>query len=99
VETRARLARSLLAALELADRELPPTYAVAPLIRRPEVRDCREPLLELANRLDEDRDVNVQTLAMISQLLTDGGSPLYNAHTERSLAHVLRSALVVDAEG
>jgi hypothetical protein len=99
VETRARLARSLLAALELADREVPPTFAMVPLIRRPEVRGCRESLLELARRLHEDRDMNVQTLATISQLLTDGGSPLYNAHAEQSLAHVFRSALVAsDAE-
>ena len=93
-DCRARFARALLAAVELADRELPPASAMAPLIRRSEVQDCRELVLELAERLGEDKQLNVQGLAMTSRLLTEGCGPLYHAHAEHSLAAVLRAALV-----
>jgi hypothetical protein len=93
-QTRARLARSLRAALEIADREHPPDSAMVPLIRCAEVRDCRELILELADRMDEDRDVSAQALATISRLLADGGSPLYDTHANRSLGRVLSAAVV-----
>src|SRR3954471_14384921 len=93
-ETRARLARSLRAALDIADRELPPASAMRPVIRCAEVRDCRELILELASRMDGNRDVAVRALATISRLLVDGGSPLYDSHANRSLGHVLSAAVV-----
>ena len=76
VKSRARLARSLLGALEFADRQLPADPAVARLIRRAEVRECRGLLLELAERLRDDWPLSAQGLAKISQLVTQGDSPL-----------------------
>jgi hypothetical protein len=92
-KTRARLARSLLAALELADRQLPAVPGVVPLVRRLEVQRCRDLFLELAERL-RDRELNVQGVAMISRLVTQGDSPLYDEHAERSLGATLRSAIL-----
>jgi hypothetical protein len=93
LKSRARLARSLLGALELADREPPAAPAVARLIRRSQVRDCRALLLELVERLHDDWPPSAQGLAKISQLVTQGDSPLYE-HAERSLRDSLRSALL-----
>jgi hypothetical protein len=92
-KSRARLATSLLGALELADREPPAAPAVARLIRRAQVRDCRGLLLELVERLDDDWPLSAQGLAEISQLVTQADSPLYE-HAERSLRDCLRSALL-----
>ena len=94
VKSRTRLARSLLGALEFADRELPADPAIARLIRRAEVRECRGLLLELAERLRDDWPLSAQGLAKISVLVTQGDGPLYHEHAERSLRDSLRSALL-----
>jgi hypothetical protein len=94
VKSRTRLARSLLGAVEFADRELPAAPAVARLIPRAVVRECRGLLLELAERLRDDWPRSAQGLAMISQLVTQRDGPLYYEHAERSLRDSLRSALL-----
>lgn len=90
-ETRARLARSLRAALDLATSDLslrcPP-----PLVRYSEVRACESLFHDLLARLDEGGTVSVQGLALTSLLLRDGASPLFCDHAARSLAEDLRLA-------
>jgi hypothetical protein len=93
-KTRARLAASLVAALELADRQLTAAPALKPLVPRAEVWACRGLLLELAERLRGDTDPNVQGLAIISRLVTRPDSPLRSDHAEHSLHATLRAALL-----
>jgi len=93
LKARREIRRSLLAALELAGRQSPPASTLPPLIRRREVLACSELIVALADRIDEDSDLNVQGLAMTSQLLRDGGSPLYCEHARRPLSATLHSAL------
>ncbi len=87
------MVRSLLAAVELAGRQLPPASALAPLIRRQEVLASRELILELAARISGDGDLSVQALAMTSQLLRDGGSPFYCEDARRSIEGALQATL------
>src|SRR4051794_22718127 len=57
-KTRARIAKSLLAAVEIADREVP--IALGLSVHRPEVRDCRQLLVDLAERLGADDHTEVR---------------------------------------
>jgi hypothetical protein len=86
---RKRLARSLRSALEVADR--PPS--IHQLLRRGEVRRCRDSIAELADRLEREEYPDVQALAITHHLLADGGSPLYSEHAAVSLAAIVESAL------
>jgi hypothetical protein len=90
-ETRARLTRSLRAALDLAtnDRSL---SIQTPLVRCSEVRACEPLFHDLLACLDESRTVSVQGLALTSLLVRDGASPLFSEHAARSLAEDLRLA-------
>jgi hypothetical protein len=87
------MVRSLLAALELAGRQLPPAVALRPLVRRREVLACSELITELAALIGEEADWNVRGLAITSQLLRDGGGPLYHEHPGHPLEARLRSAI------
>jgi hypothetical protein len=96
VRRRARLAVRVEAVLEAAGRPAPFT-AAAP-VRRAHVLVCADDLIALARRLDDDRPVDVQGVAMTSVLLSDGASPLYAG--DRSLAHAVRAArLALDPIG
>jgi hypothetical protein len=92
-KNRAQMVRSLLAALDLAGRQLPPASALRPLIRRREVLGCSELITKLAALIGEEWDPNVRGLAITSQLLRDGGGPLYHEHPRRPLDARLRSAI------
>lgn len=93
LKTRRQIRQSLLAALELAGWQSPPASTLPPLIRQREVLACSELIAALADRIGADADLNVQGLAMTSQLLRDGGSPFYCEHAQRPLGAALRSAL------
>jgi hypothetical protein len=93
-KARARFARALEGALQIADREVLPASALPPLVRRREVRSCRAQVRALAERLRAGGELGVQGLAMISQLVRDGDSPLYDPHARVPLSVALRSALV-----
>ena len=91
-ETRARLARSLRADLDLATSDLSRLSWPPPLVRYPEVRACESLFYDLLACLDERRAVSMQGLALTSLLVRDGASPLFYDHAARSLAEDLRLA-------
>lgn len=86
---RERLARSLRAALEVADRQ-PSTHQ---LVRSGEVQSCRASIAELADRLEGLEYPSIEALAIIHRLLVDGDSPLYWDRAPDSLAATVESAL------
>jgi hypothetical protein len=86
---RARLARSLRATLEVADRQ----RSILQLLRRGEVQSCRASIAELADRIEGRRYPPIQALAIAHRLVVDGDSPLYWADAPDSLAAIVESAL------
>jgi hypothetical protein len=75
-----------------------PRGAAVPL-DRDGVRVCRAVLLELADDLRRAELVRAQGVALLRQLLRDGGSPLYSPGETRALQIALthaRAALLVD---
>jgi hypothetical protein len=87
------MARSLLAALDLAGRQTPPASALRPLVRRREVLACSELITALARRICEESDLNVRGLAITSRLIRDRGGPLYHEDARHPLDDELRAAL------
>jgi len=79
--------------LELAGRRSPPASALLPLVRRREVLACNELITALAARIGEESELNVRGLAITSQLLRDGGGPLYHEDARHPLDERLRAAL------
>ena len=91
-KTRTRIARSLLAAVEIADWEVPAALGLP--VHRPEVRRCRELLLELADRLSGDDHMEVQGLALALHLVSEGSGALYYEHAGYSLSSALQLTLL-----
>ena len=67
-------------------------YSVQVAPRGQAVRDCAGDLRALAARLRDGGPVDVQGVAMVARLLSDGASPLYYKSAPRSLQHMVRSA-------
>jgi hypothetical protein len=87
---RMRLAHSLAEILSEVRRPVRAHGASLPLRRR-EVRDCDEDLIALIRRLEDERAIDVQGVAMVTLLICDGASPLYRAG-DRTLRFAIRSA-------
>jgi hypothetical protein len=95
--TRARFACVLRGAVELAHAPFDPVRMGRPVIRRAQVQENRELLLELADRLRAGGYVRVQGLAITSLLVGDGVSALYSKAARRSLnASVGHALLALD---
>lgn len=87
------LARSLERALRRAQEPAqPPIFAGGVPLQRARVHECRRALVELADRLRDDREVDPQGVAMASVLLRDGRSPLYYRHASHTLLFLARRA-------
>jgi hypothetical protein len=97
--SRGRFACVLLGAVELADRPFDPLRMGPPVIRRTEVRDNRELLLELAGRLRAGGRLGVEGLAITSLLVGDGLSPLFFKATGGSLTASANHALLALERG
>jgi hypothetical protein len=91
-ETRAGLARALEAAVHLAHAS-PPSLGTPVGVQRYAVRDNAKLLLQLAERLREQRPADPRGVAMVRALTSDGSSPLYWATAPYSLRNFARSAL------
>jgi hypothetical protein len=91
---RGRFACVLRGAVELADAPFDPVRIGRPVIRRIHVRENRELLLELADRLRGRDILGVQGLAMTSLLVGDGVSPLYAKAGRNSLKASVNHALL-----
>jgi len=89
---RIRLASFLDHVVREAFSERPGFTTQAP-VRRADVRSCADELSALARRLRERPAVNVRGVAMASQLLNDGTSPLYTETGPSALSDVVHSAL------
>lgn len=86
---RSKLATALIRTLDEARDPSPYRFKLQP--HRIEIRSCADELLSLARRLEDERPVAVQGVALISQLLTSRESPLDRA-SGQSLRPALRSA-------
>jgi len=90
--SRGRLACVLRGAVELADAPYDPRR-IGHVIRRDHVKENRDLLLELADRLKAGGYLGAQGLALTSLLVGDGLSPLFskaaNTSLKASLDHVL----------
>jgi hypothetical protein len=91
---RRRLACVLRGAVALADAPYDPVRMGSPAIRRAQVQENRELLLELAARLRGSERLGVQGLAITSLLVGDGVSPLYAKASGGSLTSSLSRALL-----
>jgi hypothetical protein len=96
--SRGRFACVLRGAVELADAPFDPVRMGRPLVRRAQVQENRELLLELAERLRAGGRLGVQGLAITSLLVGDGVSPLYSKGGSLS-ASVNRALLALDPGG
>lgn len=94
---RGRFACVLRGAVELADAPFDPIRLGGPAIRRAQVQESRELLLELADRLRGGGYLRAQGLAITSLLVSDGVSALYSKGAHSSLnASVGRALLALD---
>ena len=92
--SRGRFACVLRGAVELADAPYDPFRMGRPVIRRAQVRENRQLLLELADRLRAGGFLGVQGLAMTSLLVGDGVSPLFSKAECSSLKGSVNHALL-----
>jgi hypothetical protein len=92
--SRGRFACVLRGAVELADAPFDPARLGRSAIRRAQVRENRELLLELADRLRSGGYLGVQGLAITSLLVGDGVSPLYSKAARSSLRTSVSRALL-----
>jgi hypothetical protein len=92
---RAELASRVSGAVELADRGFEPTTITTRIpIRRTRVRACRRWLLQIVQRLRDDRPLAVRGLAMTALLLEDDSGPLYADGPPGELEKTVRTTLV-----
>jgi hypothetical protein len=92
--TRGRFACVLRGAVELASAPFDPNRIGEPVVRRAQVQENRELLLELADRLSAGGYLGVQGLAITSLLVGDGVSPLFSRAGRGSLTTSVNSALL-----
>ena len=73
--------------------ERPRPYSASVPLRRRAILHEREGLLELAFELrDTSQEVDARGVALVDQLLSDGGSPLYTENPDETLAGAIRRA-------
>jgi hypothetical protein len=98
--TRHQTARALHRIIDYADRLGSRPNFSAVMIERPAVIAGRQAILGLAERLDGAAQVSPRGVALARQLLSDGLSPLFNRHAERSVIQAIwevEDALEADA--
>jgi hypothetical protein len=89
---RRELAAAIFRLVDEADGPAKPFSAAVPIQRRA-VDACRELLLMVAEDLeDTGLRVNPKGVALVDQLLRDGGSPVYAPLGERALEEAVRHA-------
>ena len=92
--SRGRFACVLRGAVALADAPFDPGRLGRSVVRRAQVQENRELLLELAGRLGAGGGLGVQGLAMTSRLVGDGASPLHAKADRGSLQESVSEALL-----
>ena len=92
--SRRRFARNLRGAVGLADMPYDPVRMGPPMIRRAEIQENRELLLELADRLIAGGRLGGEGLAFTSLLVGDRLSPLFSKAASGSLTVSANHALL-----
>jgi hypothetical protein len=85
-----RIARDLRRVIDYADRQRSGAAISAVVIDSPSVRRGRRALAELAEQLERAGAVEPRGVVMAEALLTDGSSPLFNRHADRTVARAVR---------
>jgi hypothetical protein len=88
---RRQLASGLERMIDAAEERPYPHSASVPL-RREAILNARAPLLGLAFELRDGAEVSAQGVALVEQLLRDGGSPLYTETPDETLEGAIRRA-------
>jgi len=86
--TRREIAGSLRNIMDYADRRGSQPIISAVVVEPRAVRCGRRAILELAERLEAAMPVSARGVALARALLTDGRSPLFNPHCERTVSEV-----------
>ena len=97
--SRRRFACTLRGAVGLADMPYDPFRMGPPMIRRAEIQENRELLLELAARLGAGGRLGAEGLAITSLLVGDGLSPLFCKTASGSLTAFANHALLALERG
>lgn len=92
--SRGRFACVLRGAVALADAPYDPARIGRPAIQRAQVKQHRDLLLQLADRLKVGGYLGAQGLAITSLLVGDGVSPLFSKAADSSLKASLNHALL-----
>jgi hypothetical protein len=87
--TRRQIARNLAHTVEYVDRNAGRRSFSAVVIAPAQVRAGRREILELAGRLEATGPVNPTGVALAQGLLTDGAGPLFNPHSDRTVAEAV----------
>ena len=86
--SRQQLASSLERLVKEAQRSVSPR-AVAVLLPRREISEAETSLFSIATRLRNERPMYARGTALLTQLVSDGSGPMYNAHTGGSLGRAV----------
>jgi hypothetical protein len=85
-----KIARNLRGVLRYADRR-EGRRGISSVVILPEaVRGGRRAICELAEQLERAAAVNPRGVVLAQSLLTDGTSPLFNPHSERTVAEAMK---------
>jgi hypothetical protein len=84
--TQQQTARELRGVIDYVDRRSSRAVISTVVIDPPAVRTGRQAILELAKRLEGTAPVTPRGVVLARALLTDGLSPLFNPHCERTVA-------------
>ena len=87
--TRRQLAQRLRKIVDYADYRATHVAISSVVVEPAAVRRARHPILGLAERLEGQDQVSPVGIARIQELLTDGRSPLFNRHCERSVTQAI----------
>jgi hypothetical protein len=85
-----RIARELRRVIDYAERHRSGAAISAVVIDAPSVRRGRRPIAELAEQLERAGPASPRGIVLAQTLLTDGASPLFNRHADRTVASAVR---------
>ena len=90
--TQQKIARNLRGVVRYVDRTQRHRGISSVVIDPPAVRSGRREICELAEQLERAGPVNPRGIVLAQSLLTDGVSPLFNPHSEQTVAEAIREA-------
>lgn len=85
-----RIARDLRRVIDYAERHRSGAAISAVVIDAPSVLRGRRPIAELAEQLERAGPASPRGIVLAQALLSDGASPLFNRHADRTVASAVR---------